>query len=342
MQDRNVQYPQRYQFVKVEGTDDIYDIIPAPGEVFEDGTLINKATLLKDATAALFGYAGSAVPDDILAYLGKYNQYWWKRRANSSHWEAQIGTAQMTDIYHWDRFVVNDPTLQYADSYTIANDGTVTLSNPQTQEFSDGSPSLTILRGKYFIKVSNSDLGNGVYYAANNAQIDDYRSNDFDYYQIQCAPVTSTYVEGVGDWEYVQSSDRNTYPDGGIQDGYEYQFLGRPLDNAVDAPKIATGSYVGTGTHGSSNQNTLTFSFAPQFLIVANGTSNVRDFGIIISYTGTAYPIDTGYGHDIFTGTTVTAVGGTTISWYASYNPSNDTRYQANASGVTYKYIAIG
>lgn len=71
MEDRNVQFPQRYQLKKVEGTEDIFDLIPAPGEVSAEGTLINKATLLKDVTAALFGLGVEAVPDDVLALLSK-------------------------------------------------------------------------------------------------------------------------------------------------------------------------------------------------------------------------------------------------------------------------------
>lgn len=70
MTDRNVQYPQRYQLQKVEGTDDIYDLIPAPGTITEEGTIINKFALLKDKTAALFsGLPENPVPDDVLTIL---------------------------------------------------------------------------------------------------------------------------------------------------------------------------------------------------------------------------------------------------------------------------------
>lgn len=80
MKDRNVQHASRFRLTKVPGTDDVYDLIPAPGEVYEEGTLINKSALLKDATAALFGLDDNAVPDDVLAEIGKYKQYWWKRK----------------------------------------------------------------------------------------------------------------------------------------------------------------------------------------------------------------------------------------------------------------------
>ena len=69
MTNRNVQFPNRYQLSKVEGTDDIYDLIPAPGTVTDEGTLINKATLLQDATAALYGLGTDAVPDDALSAI---------------------------------------------------------------------------------------------------------------------------------------------------------------------------------------------------------------------------------------------------------------------------------
>lgn len=69
MTDRNVQFPNRYQLSKVEGTDDIYDLIPAPGTVTDEGTLINKDTLLQDATAAMYGLGTDAVPDDVFSIL---------------------------------------------------------------------------------------------------------------------------------------------------------------------------------------------------------------------------------------------------------------------------------
>lgn len=69
MYDRNVEFPQRYRLQKVDGTDDIFDLIPTPGEIRNEGTLINKSSLLKDATASLFGLGTSAVPDDVLSKI---------------------------------------------------------------------------------------------------------------------------------------------------------------------------------------------------------------------------------------------------------------------------------
>lgn len=55
--------------MKVEGTDDIYDLTPAPGTVTEEGTFLNVENLLKDTTAALLGGDANMVPDEALVAL---------------------------------------------------------------------------------------------------------------------------------------------------------------------------------------------------------------------------------------------------------------------------------
>lgn len=77
MTDRNVQFPNRYQLVKVPGTDDIYDLTPAPGTITAEGTLINKATLLQDATAALYGLGTDAVPDEVFQFCVRPGAILW-------------------------------------------------------------------------------------------------------------------------------------------------------------------------------------------------------------------------------------------------------------------------
>lgn len=69
MTDRNVQYPNRFHVKPVPGTDDICEIIPAPGTVYEDGTFWNKANVLQDAVAALYGKDAAATPNDIFAAI---------------------------------------------------------------------------------------------------------------------------------------------------------------------------------------------------------------------------------------------------------------------------------
>lgn len=70
MKDRIPLYPGRVKLMPVPGQPDIYDMVRAdqPTEV---GTPINKATLLSDSTASLYGYSSDAVPNTLFSLLSK-------------------------------------------------------------------------------------------------------------------------------------------------------------------------------------------------------------------------------------------------------------------------------
>ena len=70
MQDREPTYPGRVTLTPVYGLANTYDMERAD-QPLQEGTPLNKASLLKDATAALFGKTNAAVPDDILSLLSK-------------------------------------------------------------------------------------------------------------------------------------------------------------------------------------------------------------------------------------------------------------------------------
>ena len=161
-------------------------------------------------------------------------------------------------------------------------------------------------------------------------------SGDSDYgiYMSNGYTVTAKYVSNeAGSWQYLQSSSRSAYPDSGTSGGYEYEYLGIPFDNAVTAPKIESGSYVGTGTYNSASPNTLTFGFVPQLVFIfmspspriavaANGQSVFRSD---ISETSSI-------------GYTDVKWDGNSMSWYNRTNADE----QLNKNGQTYHYIAIG
>ena len=70
MKDRVPLYPGRVTLTPVSGQANTYDLTRAD-QPTQEGTPLNKASLLKDATAALFGKTNAAVPDDILSLLSK-------------------------------------------------------------------------------------------------------------------------------------------------------------------------------------------------------------------------------------------------------------------------------
>ena len=302
-----------------------YDIGPlnAAG-IFQQGTPLNKATLLKDATAALYGLGTDAVPDDVLAFLGKYNQYWWKRRTKQSV-EGDLEdllifrASQSSSSY----YCIYNYSSGFDDSNGLA------LTNPIT-EINIGygvNGTTTRLNGKYFeLDSSFGNLTNAVSGHIYKGYSSVKRSDTGSFYEchISCREVSIS----IGEWEYVRSSDRETYPDSGESGGYEYQFLGIPFDNAVEAPKIATGSYVGTGTYGASNPTEIYCDFPPKFVVIV--TPNDETFGVFPNPLP-VFPYDNN--HDI------------SIIWESnkiSLSNASAAVYQFNGSTYTYYYAIIG
>ena len=155
--------------------------------------------------------------------------------------------------------------------------------------------------------------------------------------------ITSEFVnQDASDWFYIRSANRDEYPDSGDVDGYEYQYLGVPFDNAVGAPKIATGSYVGTGTYGADNPCSLTFDFVPKLLIVSYSTFGIQptqgywNTGFLWFYRNERILMGESGRYTMF------SLNGNTLSWYLDTTSSSGAIYQCNQSGITYNYIAIG
>ena len=233
----------------------------------------------------------------------------------------------------------------------VSQAGTLTTISADSASYSN----LASLRGLYFKPQYGGfgfDYNSKTYIAVDTSEIyyvppsaNYVRTGNNPYYMgIDAQLVGSEWIDGIGDWEYIQSSDRNAYPDSGIQDGYEYQFLGKPLDNAVEASKIETGSYIGTGTYGSSNPNSLTFSFRPKlFFLDDQKGSNL--------YYGSGWLVYTDFLDDSYEKLPLASqtyyypymkFENNVLTWYCYNGSDNVSAYQMNTSGTTYYYIAIG
>lgn len=292
------------------------------------------------------------MPDDVLAFLGKYSQYWWKRRVNTVAYEISLSTAS-SNVYFSNAYMAPN-TVYYATDIEISSDGVVSLKNPQTlacPRWEESLDLLTAVKGMYVCNTltSNSSVAadsETVYLISSSATFS-LDSSHSPYTASANAQKVSTHpVNTIGEWVYIMSSDRNAYPDSGISDGYEYQYLGVPFENAVTAPKIATGSYKGTGTYGASNPNSLTFDFEPRAVWVfgVDGSSPWQYL------TATRFFYPAAFGEEYYMNNldnrynTVVAWNGNTVSWYcnpwsSSYDGSIN---QKNVSGKTYYYVAIG
>lgn len=225
-------------------------------------------------------------------------------------------------------------SVSYSDEISFNEDtGVVSLISPQTATVSyagETDSGIAFLRGKYF-KVSGK-----FYYAKDTANyyVDRYQPNAP--YGIYAGGLLVEQVK-VDAAEYVLSDNRDTYPDSGIENGYEYQYLGIPFENAREASKIVTGSYTGTGQYGSANPNSLTFDFEPKIVfILTDGNSGMAIMKNMKSpsYWGTST-------HTMGYLCKSTLIG-KTVSWYTTDTDSSRADLsQGNDRDNTYYYIAI-
>jgi len=98
---------------------------------------------------------------------------------------------------------------------------------------------------------------------------------------------------------------------------------------------IATGSYVGNGTYGAGNENTITVGFTPLLLFVGRDEYPER-------MTVWGNPTTWYMGYNTPQIMTWSATG---VSWYFAGSvatPEDGATFQLNSDGITYDYLAIG
>ena len=112
------------------------------------------------------------------------------------------------------------------------------------------------------------------------------------------------------------------------------------LAASMGGAKIETGSYVGTGTSGENNPNTLTFSFAPKIVIIFPSTyaGGPGYFG----YPSSAGMVWSTVPSESFKQISI-SWNGNSVSWYATHSTASYAEtMQMNNAGKTFYYLAIG
>lgn len=114
-------------------------------------------------------------------------------------------------------------------------------------------------------------------------------------------------------------------------------------DATIPMVSIETGSYVGTGTAGASNPNSISLSFPAKCLIVrrVSNANQYVSYGLTLLGTGQtvieATATDAGNNRFVY----VTSFSNI-VRWYATTQNGNDVGDQMNIQGQTYNWIAIG
>lgn len=325
MQDREPTYPGRVTLTPVYGLANTYDMERADRPL-QEGTPLNKASLLKDATAALFGLGTDAVPDDALHLLSRFssglgNEYIWSK---SQYQEIKTSSSLSFSGK-------NTSSILCSNQITLDSSGNISLFNPETYTLTQIEGNRSILKGKYVFYHPDSTYGDDrIKYVDETAQINTVSGGGISINVPSGGYIVTSQLEVVS---YVNSPSPDAYPPA-VSDGYTYILLG----HLGDKVRIATGSYTGTGTYGASNPNSLTFAFEPKVLFIAPITnqSGPLNFQSVFWKGMTSFPTYIG-GAD--TGMSVVVSWGTTVSWYTNGSYANR---QLNDSGTSYAYIAIG
>lgn len=419
MQDRVPLYPGRVTLTPVSGQANTFDLVRAD-QPTQEGTPLNKASLLKDATAALFGKTNAAVPDDILSLLSKSMMAEvTEKYTKQTKTLAQYSTGSIVHLkergvdvefyvakHNYESglngtgrtlLVRKEPVTMSAFGNTnayagqsldssmtsyVANrfdDATKNAIGKTTFHYTpgNGSYSITTLQRTAFA-LSLTELGrsdpnanaegstlpiasilqvaklNGtaveqstrtpntnssvtVFFISSSGVAYETTSTTSKYYRPAFTlPETFEFV-------YYTDSAGNIY----TEQEYETKItdvLGNlisiPVDQIKDGVKIATGSYTGTGTYGSSNPNSLTFEFEPKIIYIkeTDYRDNIPTGGFIwvnpstdgISYYGGGGSPNA-WGHVVIT-------WGKTVTWYNE----NSYLYQINQGNTSYTYFAIG
>lgn len=232
-------------------------------------------------------------------------------------------------------YAINGHIIKYANSVTVSDDGTVALSNESSFTVgSDGytqSQIQTACAGKFiqYYRTSSGSIyppdsiypfnstPSAIVFVPSDVSIVTKVYDDYDCYAIDRYQPVTGYAA--------------------IPAGTTIEYLGKLGDKA----RAQVVSYVGTGTYGESNPNSLTFDFVPKLLFVMMNATTKTSVG--------AYPYANGW-ENMFIwayGVAKTLVSrydltftqnGKTISWYSS---TSDDR-QCNWSGVKYTAVAIG
>ena len=310
MQDRIPVNPGRV-LISPENGAPYYATMTRADNATQEGTPLNKNSLLKDATAALFGFGAYAVPDDVFGACAEFqkafvNKYVWAKNAIGNT-DVLVKATTETTFGSYSSRVTAYTTISLKN-------GVISLSNPVENM-------LDYLNGNY------------IQYNGHTYCISGYESIGNSKFALKGYEMTIGQETRYGTIGYVTSDDPNAYP---VDDGYTYTALGQ-LGNKV---QIATGSYTGTGTYGASNPNSLTFDFDPKIIFVFNRSEGYSgQNGIIWASDLTSSYAPRGYSYHYLDAQNDCKAKkeNNTVSWYG-----NGTEQQMNTNGAKYGYLTIG
>ena len=210
---------------------------------------------------------------------------------------------------------------RYSDSVVVNSDGVVSLGGNPTQLIlaSWDTPDVCdVLKGKFACPVTTGSR---------------FSTNEVVFFPNDTVFSKSSVSGGYVAINAEQYQIVTGYP--AIPAGTTIKYLGV----LGDKTSIETGSYVGTGTSGSGNPNTLTFGFEPKFVhiqsySIGNGDSTGYGFAFFLSGTR-GFTIGPSSSNDLFS--LNAKFNKNILSWYQANEYA-----QLNEKNVKYFFAALG
>lgn len=259
MIDRNVEFPNRFRMTLVPGTDDIYEVVPAPGDVIAAGDTFSKVNMLPDSIPAALGLkmGNPQVKDalNVLANIG--NVHVWQRVQTLGAPSYELGTKGNIDLVT-SQYGGYSITLSVSDNVNVASDGEITQVNAtsMTLDYSGDGTTYDSVKGK-FVRYSESNAAyRGILFIPSDGTIK-YSQSGFKYTAVNGQAVVLLPVGAHVD--YLTSTDRNAYPDESSE-GSSY-LLGESESKQVS-------EYYDTGT-----TRYLNLSYSDSVVISGDGSS---------------------------------------------------------------------
>lgn len=170
MQDRIPQFSNRYKFIPVSGQEDVYDLIRQDGAT-QDGTPLNKNSLLSDETAVLYGFeedSPDVTPDKAFKELHRRTnwekifeyEYTSETATDTIQTNIPINIEEKNEIIilaslgYRDGVYEHGESLSTRDSYLGTNNNTKFEMNDSFRLFTDsedGTPNFSLVKRLAFI-----------------------------------------------------------------------------------------------------------------------------------------------------------------------------------------------
>ena len=285
---------------------------------------VNSATIIVDKLQRVDAYPLTPAGTHI-TYLTSTNRNAYQEGRDGSEKPAgytlgavKTGKKALSDLSNY----IYSVTWQYGDYVAVSDDGKVSIKNPTQISISATNDSeiekAKVILGKFATPMLTCGFEYGkIYFFPSDSQI-----------SREPLPIYDTTTTNIDKHQEVTG-----YP--ATPAGTTIEYLGV----LGDKTSIETGSYVGTGTFGSGNPNTLTFGFEPKFVHIQSysiGDGDSTGYGFAFFLSGTrGFTIGPSSSNNLFS--LNAKFNKNILSWYQANEYA-----QLNEKNVKYFFAALG